>query len=59
MNEIMDEKYSPNIYSIINCYSSLINHQCLDFKRRFVYAYKTIDMPTSHGVHYLVHYSAL
>ena len=57
----MDEKYIPNIYIyfIINWYSSLISHQCLDFKRRLVYAYKTIDMSSSHGVHYLVHNSAL
>ena len=55
MNERIDEKY---IY-IINWYSSLINHQCLDFKKHLVYACKTIDMSSSQGVHYLVHNSAL
>ena len=62
INEIMDENiFLIYIYinSIINWYSSLINHDCLDFKRRLVYTHKTIYMSSSHGVHYLVHNSAL
>ena len=59
MNEIMDEK----IFLIYIFYYKLVfisnNHQCLDIKRLLVYAYKTIDMSSSHGVHYLVHNSAL
>ena len=59
MNERTDEKYINNIiFFIINWYSSLINYQCLDFKRCFVYAYKTIAMSSSHCVPYLVHNSA-
>ena len=38
---------------------SLKSSTCLDSKRHLVYADKTIDLSSSHGVHYLVHYSAL
>ena len=40
-------------------YSCLKSSTCLDSKRRLVYADKTIDLSSSHGVHYLVHSSAL
>ena len=59
MNQWMKNLFLIYIYIFINWFSSLINHQCLDFKRQIVYSVKTIDMFSTHGVHYLVHNSAL
>ena len=55
----MDGESIPYIFFIKIWYSSLKSSKCLDSKRRLVYADKTIDLFSSHGVHYLVHYSAL
>ena len=52
-----------NIFLIDIVYYKLVfisyNHQCLDIKRRLVYAYKTIDMSSSHAVHHLLHNNSL
>ena len=59
MNERMDRKSIPYIFFIKLWYSCQKSSSCLDSKRRLVYADKTIGLSSSHGVHYLVHYSAL
>ena len=62
MNERIDGESIPYIFFFIKIWYSCLKTiymSSLDSKRRLVYADKTIDLSSSHGVHYLVHYSAL
>ena len=60
MNERMDGESIPYIFFSLKFGIHVQKSStCLDSKMRLVYADKTIVLSSSHGVHYLVHYSAL